>query len=171
MFVCDSALTLVGSAANLEQSNEESSPMKQILSPVSMTSMTSMIPPSPRYSARRVNLVLAGALLLLAACASTPPPTAQMALANAAVTSATAAGGVEMAPAEMALAREKLRRAQTAMDAKDHDTALRLSQQAQADAQLAQAKAEAEKARRSALALQEAGRALREEMARQPQPR
>ena len=63
---------------------------------------------------------------------------------------------------------DKLRRAQTALDAKDHDTALMLSQQAQADAQVAQAKAEAEKARRSAMALQEAGRALREEMARQP---
>jgi hypothetical protein len=68
----------------------------------------------------------------------------------------------------MALSRDKLRRAQAAMEAKDHDSALRLSQQAQVDAQLAQAKAEAEKARRSALALQEAGRVLREEMARQP---
>ena len=110
----------------------------------------------------------AAALLVLAACASTPPPTAQMALANAAVSSAAAAGGVEMAAAEMALSRDKLRRAQTAMDAKDYDTALRMSQQAQADAQLAEAKAQAEKARRSAVALQDAGRALREEMARQP---
>lgn len=122
----------------------------------------------PRRGFQLANVLAAAAVLVLAACASTPPPTAQMALATAAVTSAAAAGGVEMAPAEMALSREKLRRAQTAMDAKDHDTALMLSQQAQADAQLAQVKAEAEKARRSALALQEAGRALREEMARQP---
>lgn len=122
----------------------------------------------PRRGFQLANVAVAAAVLVLAACASTPPPTAQMALATAAVTSAAAAGGVEMAPAEMALSREKLRRAQTAMDAKDHDTALLLSQQAQADAQLAQVKAEAEKARRSALALQEAGRALREEMARQP---
>ena len=122
----------------------------------------------PRRGFQLANVFAAAAVLALAACASTPPPTAQMALATAAVTSAAAAGGVEMAPAEMALSREKLRRAQTAMDAKDHDTALMLSQQAQADAQLAQVKAEAEKARRSALALQEAGRALREEMARQP---
>ena len=122
----------------------------------------------PRRGFGSVSASFAAAVLVLAACASTPPPTAQMALATAAVASATAAGGVEMAPAEMALSREKLRRAQTALDAKDHDTALLLSQQAQADAQLAQAKAEAEKARRSALALQEAGRALREEMARQP---
>jgi membrane-bound lytic murein transglycosylase len=136
--------------------------MTQVLQP------TSLAQRGPRRGLRLAQVAMAAALLVLAACASTPPPTAQMALANAAVTSAAAAGGVEMAPAEMALSREKLRRAQTAMDAKDHDTALMLSQQAQADAQLAQAKAEAEKARRSALALQEAGRALREEMARQP---
>ena len=140
--------------------------MKQTLHSTFTSTFTG--PPELQRSPRRVQAVLAAALLVLAACASTPPPTAQMALASAAVTSAAAAGGVEMAPAEMALAREKMRRAQTAMDAKDHETALRLSQQAQADAQLAQAKAEAEKARRSALALQEAGRALREEMARQP---
>jgi hypothetical protein len=54
------------------------------------------------------------------------------------------------------------------MSTEDHAGALRLSQQAQADAQLAEAKAQAEKARRSALALQDAGRVLREEMARQP---
>ncbi len=132
--------------------------------------LTSLRPGAARSGLRWTQAALAGAALVLAACASTPPPTAQMALATAAVTSAAAAGGVEMAPAEMALSREKLRRAQTAMDAKDNSTALMLSQQAQADAQLAQAKAEAEKARRSAMALQEAGRALREEMARQPQP-
>ena len=130
--------------------------------------LTPLTQVAPRRGLRLVSASFAATVLVLAACASTPPPTAQMALATAAVTSAAAAGGVEMAPAEMALSREKLRRAQTAMDAKDHDTALLLSQQAQADAQLAQAKAEAEKARRSALALQEAGRALREEMARQP---
>ena len=115
----------------------------------------------PQRLRRSLPLVLS--VLLLAACAGMPPPTAQMALASAAVNSAVAAGAVEMA-----LSREKLRRAQTAMAAEDHATALRLSQQAQADAQLAEAKAEAEKARRSAQALQEAGRALREEMARQP---
>jgi len=124
---------------------------------------------APRRPRRLATLSgVAAALLVLAACASTPPPVAQMALANAAVSSAAAAGGVEMAAAEMALSRDKLRRAQTAMDAKEYETALRLSQQAQADAQVAEAKAQAEKARRSAMALQDAGRALREEMARQP---
>ena len=42
------------------------------------------------------------------------------------------------------------------------------AQQAQIDAQLAEAKTEAEKARKAAVAMQDAGRALREEMARQP---
>ena len=122
----------------------------------------------PGHRIPRQLLLTAAALLGLAGCASVPAPTAQMALANAAVNSAVAAGGVEMAPTETALAREKLRRAQAAMATEDHAGALRLSQQAQADAQLAEAKAQAEKARRSAQALQEAGRVLREEMARQP---
>ena len=45
-------------------------------------------------------------------------------------------------------------------------TALTLAQQAQLDAQVAEAKAEAAKAGKSVTALQEASRALREEMAR-----
>jgi hypothetical protein len=58
-------------------------------------------------------------------------------------------------------------RANQAMAAKDYPTALTLSQQAQLDAQLAEAKTESAKAGKSAQALQEASRALREEMARQ----
>ncbi len=108
------------------------------------------------------------AALALVACASTPPPVTPMALAQAAVASAVAAGGVQYAPAETALARDKLARAQTALAAKDNDQALLLAEQVQVDARLAEARTEAEKARRSAAALQEATRALREEMARQP---
>ncbi|MEY2689459.1 MAG: hypothetical protein RL375_3658 [Pseudomonadota bacterium] len=111
-------------------------------------------------------LALCAAALLLSACASTPPPTAQMAVANSAVAHAVGAGAVELAPAEMALARDKMSRAVRAMEAKDHDTALALAEQAQLDAQLGEARAEAVKAQRSALAMQEASRALREEMAR-----
>jgi hypothetical protein len=68
----------------------------------------------------------------------------------------------------MAIARDKMNRANQAVASKDNDSALTLAQQAQVDAQVAEAKAEAVKARKSAVALQEAGRALREEMARQP---
>jgi Domain of unknown function (DUF4398) len=111
---------------------------------------------------------LAGALLLLAACASTPPPTSQMAVANAALAHAVAAGSVEYAPTEMAMARDKMNQANLALAARDHDRALALAQQATLDAQVAEAKAESQKAGKSAVALQEAARALREEMARKP---
>lgn len=113
-------------------------------------------------------LALGGALMALVACASTPPPTAEVAVANAALAHAVAAGGPEFAPTEMSMAREKMGRAQQALAARDHPVALVLAQQVTLDAQLAEAKAESEKARRSAAALQEAARALREEMARQP---
>jgi hypothetical protein len=107
--------------------------------------------------------------LLLGACASTPPPTAQLAVANSALTHAVGAGAVELAPAEMAMARDKMSRANQAMLVKDHDTALAMAEQAQLDAQLAEAKTEAIKAKKSAVAIQESSRALREEMARKGQ--
>jgi septal ring factor EnvC (AmiA/AmiB activator) len=110
--------------------------------------------------------VLCGAALALAACATTPPPTEQIAVSNAALAHAVAAGGPELAPVEMATAREKMSRVNQAIAAKDYDTALALAQQAQLDAQLAEAKAESAKARKSAVALQEASGALREEMSR-----
>ena len=127
--------------------------------------------PITQRSALRMTLGVAAAasVLALAACATTPPPVEQMAVANAALAHAVAAGSVEMAPAEMAVARDKMTRASQAMATKDHDTALALAQQAALDAQVAEAKTESLKARKSAMAVQEAGRALREEMARKPQ--
>jgi len=113
-----------------------------------------------------IGAALCAAALALAACASTPPPTAQMALANAALAHAAGSGSAELAPGEMALARDKMARANQAMATKDYDTALRLSQQVQLDAQVAEARAESARAGKSATALQEASRALAEEMAR-----
>lgn len=110
--------------------------------------------------------LLGGAVLALAACASSPPPTAQMAVANAALAHAVSAGAVEFAPIDMAQAREKMTRANVALAAKDHDAALALAQQVQVDAQLAEAKAESAKARKASAALEQADRALSEEMKR-----
>jgi hypothetical protein len=107
--------------------------------------------------------------LMLVACASTPPPTEQMAVARAALTHAAGAGATEAAPAEMASARQKLARADIAMAAKDNDLALSLSQQAQVDAQLAEARAHAAKAGQAATAVNDASRALAEELARKTQ--
>lgn len=93
---------------------------------------------------------------------------AQMAVSQAALAHAMEAGGIEFAPVQMTMARDKMSRANAALAAEDHSTALTLAQQAQVDAQVAAAMADAAKARKSQLAVQEASRALREEMARQP---
>jgi hypothetical protein len=105
-------------------------------------------------------------LLALAACATTEPPTDQVAVTNAALAHAVAAGSVEFAPTEIALARDKMVRANAAMVAKDYDGARGLAQQAQLDAQLAEAKTQAIKARSSAKAVQEDAQVLREEISR-----
>jgi hypothetical protein len=110
---------------------------------------------------------LIGAVMVLATgCASTPPPTADLALSDAAVAHAAAAGGVEAAPADMRSAREKLDRANLAMANKDYDHAQMLAQEAQVDALLAERKAESAQARKAASAVQEDTRVLREEIER-----
>lgn len=119
-----------------------------------------------KLSRTTIGTALGAATLALAACATTPAPTAQMALANAALAHAAGAGSAELAPTEMALARDKMVRANQAMATRDYGTALSLSQQVQLDAQVAEARAESAKAGKSAMALQEAGRALSEEMTR-----
>lgn len=119
-----------------------------------------------RGSRTGIPLLIASLALALGACASTPAPTAQVAVATAAVNSAAGAGSTEGAPLEMKSARDKLARANAAMTAKDYDIALALAQQSQADAQVAQAKTEAAKAQKAADETQDAARALREEMNR-----
>jgi hypothetical protein len=105
----------------------------------------------------------------LAACASTPAPSAQVAVSTAAVASAGVAGGAEAAPTEMRLARDKLARANAAMVAKDYDLARSLAEEAEVDAQLAGVKARSGQATKAAVEVQDASRALREEMNRKPQ--
>jgi hypothetical protein len=108
---------------------------------------------------------VAGALLL-AACASTPPPREAMAVAEAAVASATSAGAPQWAPAELRTAQDKLARAQSALVAKDNAQAMTLAVEANADALLATSVARAAKAQKAADEVQEASRVLREEMSR-----
>ncbi len=114
-----------------------------------------------------LSLVLLSALTLgLGACASAPMPTDQIAVTTAAIAHAEAAGGQALAPAEMGMARDKLRRANLAVAARAPEQALRLAQQAQVDALLAEAKAESSKSQKAADEVQAASRALREEMGR-----
>jgi hypothetical protein len=107
------------------------------------------------------------ALSVLAGCASEKvPATADVAVSRNAVENATAAGAAELAPAEMASARDKMLAANQALAAKDYDRARDLAAQAQADAKLAQSKASSEKATAAANTLQEDIRVLREELDR-----
>jgi len=107
-----------------------------------------------------------GLAAVMAGCASAPPPTDQLAVSKAAVANAVDAGGIEFAPAEMRIAQEKMDRADQAMATKDYERAQALAEQAQVDAQLATTKARSVKAQRAAWAVQEDGRALREELDR-----
>ena len=110
---------------------------------------------------------LSGAALLLGACTSmTPPPTQPMLSAQAAVTSAASAGAAEAAPTELRSARDKLAQAQVALADDRPKAAQRLALEAQADANLAEAKARSAKAQKTAAALGEGNRVLREELQR-----
>lgn len=84
-------------------------------------------------------ILVAAASLVLAACASAPEPKEQMAVANAAVDTAT--GNAAEAPAELTAAKDKLARANVAMARKDYAAARKLADEAAADAALAQAQA------------------------------
>lgn len=115
----------------------------------------------------RLQVLLAGALLVLGGCASPPPaPTDQLAVSKAAVAQAVSAGAPEFAPAELSSARDKLDRANLAMAAKDYAQARILAEQAEVDAQLAVTRTRSSKAQKAAAALQESSRVLREEINR-----
>lgn len=122
---------------------------------------------SPQRSAHPWRLLLLSGLALgLVACATPPMPTDQIAVTTAAIAHAEAAGAQALAPSEMSMARDKLRRANLAVVARAPDEARRLAQQAQVDALVAEAKAESLKAQKAAAEVQAASQALREEMGR-----
>ena len=100
-----------------------------------------------RNSRRRSrSLVGAGILGTLAACSSVPPPVGEMSAAQTAVTGAEEAQAAQYAPTDLDRARDKLIRAQAAMQEEDNQDARRLAEQALVDARLAEARARAETA-------------------------
>ncbi|GAB3450410.1 hypothetical protein GCM10027320_44650 [Massilia solisilvae] len=114
--------------------------------------------------------LLAGAavLALLAACSSLQkaPAAADVAVSKNAVENAVQAGAAELAPDEITMAREKMLKANQALQAKDYKLARELAVQAEADAKLAQSKATSAKATAAASALDADLRALRQEVDR-----
>lgn len=104
-------------------------------------------------------------LVLLSACASTPAPSAEMAVARSAVERATGPAAAE-APVEMALARDKITRANAAYAKEDYALARRLAAEAEADATLAEAQSRSVRSTRALAEVRVGVRMLREEMMR-----
>ena len=90
--------------------------------------------------------VTASIVLALAACASVPPPATDLASARAAVEQAGPLA-TRYAPAELAAAQKKLRRAEEALARDDRVQARRLAEEAEVDARFAWAVAENERSR------------------------
>jgi Domain of unknown function (DUF4398) len=82
----------------------------------------------------------------VAACSSAPAPVAEMSAAQTAVTGAEEADAAKYAPSDLDRARDKLIRAQAAMQEEENEQARRLAEESLVDARLAEAKARAETA-------------------------
>lgn len=105
------------------------------------------------------------ALALLTACASTPAPSADLAVARAAVERATGPAAAD-SPVEMASARDKIARANAAFAKEDYGLARRLATEAEADASLAEAQSRSVRSGRALAEVREGIRMLRDEMSR-----
>lgn len=106
----------------------------------------------------------------LAACASTPIPNEKIAVAKAAVQRAERSGAPELAPVEMAAARDKLARAEKAAADRKAQPATLLAEQANADAQVAEAVAQKQRSHKAAMEADASMQALRNESMRSTQP-
>lgn len=108
----------------------------------------------------------AAALVTLGGCASTPPPVEKMAVAEAAIQSASTTSTSESAPGELQIAIAKLASARQAMADGNFERAGQLAEQAEVDAQVAVLHAQSTRAQKSARESQDAARALRDEINR-----
>ena len=116
-------------------------------------------------------LALCAAIALGAAgCATTPLPNEQIAVAKSSVQRAEQAGAPELAPVEMAAARDKLARAEKAAADRQPQPATQWAEQANADAQLAEATAQEKHSRKAAMELDASLQTLRQESLRSSQP-
>jgi Domain of unknown function (DUF4398) len=114
-------------------------------------------------------LPAASALLLLslAGCATPPRPEESLQLAQSAINEAQREGAAQLAPGTLVSAQDKLASAnQEAARSDGYVPAVRLAEEAQADARLAGATARAVKAERSATELDQSLDALRAESQR-----
>lgn len=106
------------------------------------------------------------ALVALGGCASTPAPIEKMAVAEAAIQTASTTSTSEGAPGELQIATAKLVSARQAMADENYERAGQLAEQAELDAQVAVLHAQSARARTSAQESQDAARALHDEINR-----
>lgn len=114
--------------------------------------------------------VCAALALGVGGCAITPIPNEKIAVAKSSVERAEQAGAPELAPVEMAAARDKLTRAEQAASQHEAQPATQLAEQANADAQLAEATAQEQRSRKAAMEFDASLQALRQESSRSAQP-
>lgn len=111
----------------------------------------------------------AAGLLALAACASAPlAPTAALQAAEQSIATAEQARAAEHAPAELALAREELQAANSAVQRGEMVIALYSAEEARAAADLATARTAAKRATTVNDEMRRSTEALRQEMSRNP---
>lgn len=127
--------------------------------------MTLQIVPSTRNLGWPLALA-AGFAFAISACGTPRKPIESVSKAEMAVEKADSAKTAEHAPLELEMAREKLARAEEALDDGDHERAQRLADQALVDALLADAKAESKTSRENAQTLQSSIQTLRQETER-----
>ncbi|MGE5450767.1 MAG: DUF4398 domain-containing protein [Acidobacteriota bacterium] len=121
------------------------------------------------HDKRLTRLVMAGACLTgaaLAGCSSQPVPNDRLAVGRSSIDAAQTAGASEMAPVELNRAREKLAKANEAVQKKDYVLARRLADEADVDAQVARSKANAQRSLRAADEVTAGLRTLRDQMNR-----
>ncbi|HEX4242811.1 MAG TPA: DUF4398 domain-containing protein [Steroidobacteraceae bacterium] len=118
---------------------------------------------------RHRGLLACAAALVAVGCATAPPPNEQLAVAKDSVQRAETAGAVDLAPVEMAAARDKLTRAEQAAAHRDAVPATELAEQADVDAKLAEATAQEHKSHKAAMELDASLQALRNEATRDQQ--
>jgi hypothetical protein len=107
----------------------------------------------------------------LAACASSNPlADEKIAVAKASVQRAEGSGAPELAPVELAAARDKLTRAEQANTARNLLPATQLAEQANVDAELAEATAQQQRSHKAAMEFDTSMETLRQESMRSSPP-
>jgi len=113
-----------------------------------------------------LSIAVVAALMVASGCSTVGPPKAEIAAADLAIQDATKSKAPQYAPLALRMARDKLDKAQRAMNNEEYIHARRLAEEALVDAELAEAKASSQDARRAANELQQSLETLRREAER-----